>query len=69
MWGLAGASLHVTARDQFLPTLHAILEDKSLQTTLAEQRHAAADRYMRLDGHATQRILDLLNNLRGENQK
>lgn len=64
MWALAGAAIHVTDQAQFLPTIQSLLEDTALQATFHEGQTAAKEHYMRVDGQATERVLDLIESLR-----
>jgi hypothetical protein len=60
MWHEAGVSLHATVREAFLPAARQALFDGETRAALAQRRRAFVAHYMRLDGHATERVVNLL---------
>jgi hypothetical protein len=64
MWEIAGVSLHVKERGQFSQIIQSALFDAHLRVQLQLQQHLFVNRYMKLDGKATQRIVSLLTTVR-----
>ncbi|MFN0071855.1 MAG: CDP-glycerol glycerophosphotransferase family protein [Chloroflexota bacterium] len=55
-----GGTLHTRTFDEFDQALKRVTHDETTRAQLAESRSAALNRLARFDGHATERITDLL---------
>ncbi len=65
MWYQAGVSAHVTTPDNFATIVRAVLSDTQLREHFQQQRKKFVQHYMRLDGKATQRIIELIQPAKG----
>jgi hypothetical protein len=55
-----GGTLHVRTFDELSDALERIVNDEATRADLAQGRQAALDRLACFDGHATERVTDLL---------
>lgn len=66
MWAKAGGVWHVTRQADLLPSVRRVLEDSAVRSKLEAERQAFLQEYIRCDGHATERIVNVLRQMIGE---
>ncbi len=63
MWAKAGGTWHVIRQSDLLPSVRRVLEDSALRSKLEAERQAFLQEYIRCDGHATERIVNILRQM------
>ena len=68
MWAKAGGVWHVTRPADLLPSVRRVLEDPATRSKLDAERQAFLQEYVRCDGHATERIVSILQQMTGNQE-
>jgi predicted glycosyltransferase len=63
MWAKAGGIWHVIRQSDLLPSIRRMLEDSAVRSKLDAERQAFLQEYIRCDGHATERIVNVLRQM------
>lgn len=68
MWAKAGGIWHVIRQSDLLPSVRRVLEDSAVRSKLETERQAFLQEYIRCDGHATERIVNVLRQMIGSQE-